>query len=216
MKKSISYTVCEYDYLPDYEETYKDVTFTVGIDLMGNMGFTIEFPTEKEMLELLNAESWEELKKYDESTYTKPIDIITDYFVPYDFDTFIDKDARGNKAVLLVRRPFLSMKPPKCQQVITPERLEQARRKYRKSFKRYSDVMPNYIKQKKWIDDNPLTPKLVGLTDDEINEFLDDFNEKVMIHQGITLHYPTIESITMLMHNFIDDYIKMKENKSDK
>lgn len=212
MKKSISYTSCPYDYYPDYEETYKGMTFTVGIDLIGNIGFTLEFATQKEMLRLLNAESWEELKKYDEKIYTKPIDIITDYFIPYDFDTFIDKDNRGNKAMLLVRRPFISRKPPMCMQFITPERLECARRKYIKSYKKYPDVMPAYIKQKEWIEKHPITPKIVGLTDEEIVDFLDDFNANVLAEHGVTLHYPTIESLTMLLHNFIDDYILMKGN----
>lgn len=211
MKKSISYTSCEYDYYPDYEETYKGITFTIGIDIMGNMGFTIEFETEEEMLKILNAESWEELKKNDEKIYDKPIDIITDYFIPYDFDSFINKESDGNKAMLLFRRPFISFKSPQCRQVITAERLEQARRKYRKSFKRYADVMPNYIKQKKWVDENPLTEKLVGLSDEEICDFLDDFNTKVMSKQGIMLYYPTIESLSKLLHNFIDDYKSFKD-----
>lgn len=213
MKKSISYTACEYDYYPDYEEAYKGITFTVGLDLMGNMGFTIEFPTEEEMLKLLNAESREELMKFNEKVYNKPIDLVQDYFIPYDMDTFVNKEAPNNKAVLLIRRPFISMKPPRCQQVITSERLEQARRKYRKSFKRYADVLPAYIKQKEYVDSNPLTPKLVGLSDAEITDFLDDFNMNVMSKHGITLYYPTIESLTELLHNFIDDYVVFKESK---
>lgn len=211
MKKSISYTSCEYDYYPDYEETYKDITFTIGIDLMGNMGFSIEFATEDELCKVLNSESLEELAKYNEKIYKKPIDIINDYFIPYDFDTFVDKENTGNKAMLLIRRPFISFKPPQCRQVITPKRLEQARCKYRKSFKRYSDVMPNYIKQKKWVDDSPLNKKLEGLSDDEICDFLDDFNAKVMSTQNMTLHYPTIKSLTELIHNFIDDYKSLED-----
>lgn len=177
------------------------------------MGFTIEFETEEEMLRILNAESWEELKKSDEKLYDKPIDIINDYFIPYDFDTFINKEIDGNKAMILIRRPFISFKPPQCRQVITAERLEQARRKYIKSFKRYADVLPNYIKQKKWVDESPLTEKLVGLSDEEICDFLDDFNEKVMSNQGIMLYYPTIESLSKLLHNFIDDYRSFEDYK---
>ena len=206
MRKSISYTACEYDFYPDYEETYKGIKFTVGLDVMGNMGLTIEFETEEELFKLLGISTRAEMKAYNRHCSPKSVEFLEGYFMPYDFDTFIDDKNEGNEALLLIRRPFISQRPPQCQQVITAERLEQARRKYRKSFNKFPDIWPNYVKQKKWVDENPLTEKLKGLSDADIVDFINDFNKSVMCEHGITLFYLTIESLSLICRNFIDDY----------
>lgn len=206
-KKSISYTACEYDYYPDYEETYKGITFTVGLDVMGNMGLTIEFETEEELFKLLGIKTRSEMKAYNRRVSPKSVEFLESYFMPWDFDTFIDDKNEGNEALLLIRRPFISQKPPKCQQVITADRILYVKQKYKKSFTKFPDIWPNYMEQKKWVDDNPLTDKLKGLSDADIVDFISDFNKSVMCEHGITLFYLTIEDLALVCRNFIDDYI---------
>lgn len=213
--KSFSCTALSYDYIPDYEETYKGVHFSVGLDIGGTMGLTIEFPTEKELCKLLNVRSKYEITAYSERTFPKSIGLVSDYFMPYDFDVFIDDKRKGNQALLVLRRPFMREGTPQCKQLITLERLDKAKSKYRKTYKKYPDVNEAYMINKKDIEKSILHEKLKGLSDDDIVDFVNDFNLNALAGKNLSLFYLTIENLSDVCRRFIDAYVDEMEVKSN-
>ena len=210
MKKSISYTVCKYDYTPDYEETYKGYKFTVGLELYGNIGCTIEFPTDHEIYKLFGVNNPD--RKKNHSTIKVQSSLVDKYFNASDTDIFgsnkVDEDQNG---CLLIRVPFEN-RFTSSHQLITPDRLEQARRKYRASFKKYSDVLPNFIKHQNYVNANPLNKKIEGLTDEEIVSVINDMSGEFEKH-GMTVKYLTIETLSEVCRQFIDEYLITSESK---
>ena len=212
MKKSISYVVCKYDYTPDYEETYKGYKFTVGIELYGNIGCTIEFPNDDEVYRLFNIDDPKSGPNH--STRKGTCALIDKYFNASDTDIFgSNKDDVDQTGCLLIKVPFEN-RFTGSHQMVTPARLEQARRKYRASFKKYSDVLPNFINQQNYVNANPLNKKIEGFTDEEIISVIEDMNkfyEKQ--NMGIKVKYLTIESLSEICRQFIDEYLITSESK---
>ena len=108
MKKSISYVVCKYDYTPDYEETYKGYKFTVGIELYGNIGCTIEFPNDDEVYRLFNIDDPKSGPNH--STRKGTCALIDKYFNASDTDIFgSNKDDVDQTGCLLIHSKNIRM-----------------------------------------------------------------------------------------------------------
>ena len=205
MKKSISYEMCPYDYIPDYEEEYKGMRFTVGLEAYGLMAASIEFSSKKDLYDFLNID----LDDKHDSEISSNNQMIYDHFRTSEFDTF-GGSGSDQQAVLFIRCPYVD-KPNSVYQITTNTRLQITKEKYEETFEKFDDAVESYNNQLEFVNNNPLSLLTETLDDEELEDVIDDVSDSI---NSMTLKFFTIESLSNICREFIDDYLKWKDCKS--